>query len=203
MASGLVVCFSGRMASGKSSLSQILASTLGWSRAAFGDYVRTLVANRGGDPNSRQALQDLGQSLVDADPDQFCRDVLKSGHFDPGANFLLDGIRHVDIYNRVRTIVVPSRAILIHLSLDDAEAQKRLEGRNDKTDITLAEKHRVEAEIASSLPHVADRVVDASPAIQEVALQALSVISEFGVDPEVIEQARKKLASIADDGPRL
>jgi adenylate kinase family enzyme len=197
MSSGLVVCFSGRIGSGKTSITQILSTALGWSRAGFGDYLRARIAREGGDPNSRQALQDLGQSLVDADPNGFCLDVLKSGDFQPGGNLLLDGIRHVDIKNRVTKLVAPSHTILVHLTLDDAELLKRIESRpQGSTDLARAETHRVESELVSSLPQIADRVVDASPSIYELAENLLSVIAEFGVEPSIIAQARTILRTI-------
>ena len=58
---------------------------------------------------TREQLQDLGQSLVEADPDAFCRNVLANAGFVPGGNILLDGIRHVDVQRRVASIVKPSR----------------------------------------------------------------------------------------------
>ncbi len=196
MSSGLVVCFSGRIGSGKTSITQILSTALGWPRAGFGDYLRARIAQEGGDPDSRQALQDLGQSLVDADPDGFCLDVLKSANFQPGGDLLLDGIRHVDIKNRITRLVAPSRTILIHLTVDDAELLKRIESRPRGTaDLARAEKHRVESELVSSLPQFADRVVDATPALHALAGNLLSVIAEFGVEPSMIAQARTALGS--------
>jgi hypothetical protein len=200
MSSGLVVCFSGRIGSGKTSITHVLSTALGWSRAGFGDYLRARIAREGGDPNSRQALQDLGQNLVDADPDGFCLDVLKSANFQPGGNLLLDGIRHVDIKNRITRLVAPSRSILIHLTLDDAELLKRIESRpQGSVDLPRAEKHRVESELTSSLPQIADRVVDASPSIHALAGNLLSVIAEFGVEPSVVARARTTLGSMVGE----
>ena len=196
MSSGFVACFSGRIGSGKTSITQILSTALGWPRAGFGDYLRARIAREGGDPNSRQVLQDLGQSLVDTDPDGFCLDVFKSAKFQPGGNLLLDGIRHVDIKNRIAALVAPSRTILIHLTLDDAELLKRVESRSQgNVDLARAEKHRVKSELVNSLPQIADRVVDANLSIQALARNLLSVIGEFGVEPGIIAQARTTLRS--------
>jgi adenylate kinase family enzyme len=195
MSPGLVVCFSGRIGSGKTSITQILSTALGWPRAGFGDYLRARVARDGGDPNSRQALQDLGQALVDADPDGLCLDVLKSANFQPGGNILLDGIRHVDIRNRISRLVSPSRTFLIHLTLDDAELKKRIESRpQGGADLAGAERHRVESELSSSLPRIADRVVDASPPIRAIAGNLLSVMAELGLEASIIAEARTTLA---------
>ena len=80
----LLICFSGQIGSGKTSVSAAVAEALGWRRTGFGDYLRSEIERLGGDPSSRQALQDLGQKLVDEDPTAFCREVLLAGGFRPG-----------------------------------------------------------------------------------------------------------------------
>ena len=85
--------------------------------------------SQGGDPASREALQDLGQSLVDADAEGFVRVVLRSAGFTAGDNLIVDGVRHVDIQTLIAKLVYPSRAFLIHLAVDDANAYARTEGR--------------------------------------------------------------------------
>src|SRR6478609_5730788 len=105
MSHGLVVCFSGRIGSGKTSVTDALSNALGWPKAGFGDYLRERIKREGGDSTSRQALQDLGQSLVDSDADGFCADVISSASFVPGGNLVLEGIRHVDIYRRIARLV--------------------------------------------------------------------------------------------------
>lgn len=89
----VLVCFSGQIGSGKSSVSVAVATALGWSRTGFGDYLRAQIVQAGGDPHSRETLQDLGQRLVEADPEEFCRSVLNDGGFRPGEDFLIDGVR--------------------------------------------------------------------------------------------------------------
>jgi dephospho-CoA kinase len=102
MGAGLVVCFSRRIGSGKSSVTQTLANALRWPRASFGDYVRARVADRGGDPSSRKELQNLGQMLVETDPSGFAAAVLQARGYKRGADLLVDGIRHVAIKRRLR-----------------------------------------------------------------------------------------------------
>lgn len=190
----LVVCFSGRIGSGKSSVTERLAIALDWPRAGFGDYLRGRLAKEGGDPTSREALQDLGQLLVDADPDLFCSNVLTSGDYAPGMSMLLDGIRHVNIYTRIARLVAPSRAPLIHLAADDAQIRERVGGRQQGvTDLQRAQRHRVEADLAASLPAIADVVVDANADLADVLGQCLKALCDFGVSAEVILKARSTL----------
>ena len=60
---GLLVCVSGKIGSGKTWTSVAIAKALGFGYASFGGYVRDRVVDRGGDPDCRELLQDVGQSL--------------------------------------------------------------------------------------------------------------------------------------------
>src|SRR5262249_3604780 len=82
-------CFSGRIGSGKSSVAARLSHALGWPRAGFGEDLRRRIAQEGCDRDSRHALQDLGQTLVDANPDPFWADLASAG-FVAGGNLILD-----------------------------------------------------------------------------------------------------------------
>src|ERR1700730_12449035 len=169
MCDGLVVCFSGRMTSGKTSVIEALAQRLRWRRAAFGAYVRAQLARQGGDPASREALQNLGQSLVDKDPEGFVRAELRSAGFTPGDNLLVDGVRHVDIQTLIANLVQPSRTFLIHLAVDDAHAYARAEGRSQgRVEVVRAEDHRVENDLRQALPSIADQVIDATAPLEAV-----------------------------------
>jgi hypothetical protein len=194
MTRGLVVCLSGRIGSGKSSVASRLGLALGWPKTGFGDYLRCRIAQQGGDPDSRQALQDLGQFLVDTDPDQFCADVLGLAGFAPGGNLVLDGIRHVSIYARITTHVFPSKACLLHLSADDANVKARVASRSHgSADLNRAEAHRVESELLLGLPEIADAVLDSNPPLAHVVAECLSAIESLGIDAELVNSARARL----------
>lgn len=177
---GLVVAFSGRIGSGKSSVAVALADELGWPRAGFGDYLRSEIARRGGDPDSRQALQDYGQSLVEDDPEAFCAAVMASAGFLPGGNLLLDGIRHVAIYRIVQRLVSPSTSRLIYLAADEAVRVERVltRGRADE-DLARAEQHQVEAELVEALPAAADQVLSAQAQLNDLVNACRGLIEEW------------------------
>lgn len=190
MSTGFVISFSGRIASGKTTITQILAKSLGWGRVGFSDYLRLILQERGNAAPTRAQLQDLGQSLVSADPDQFCRNVLAFGGFVPGANILLDGIRHPNIQRQIATLVKPSRSILIHLMADDELVARRVEQRGaSEEEFKRASSHSVE-EGLQLLPAIADYTVDASQAASRVILDCLDALGEAGVDQDKIEHAR-------------
>jgi dephospho-CoA kinase len=174
-----LVCFSGQIGSGKSSASTAVAAALGWRRTGFGDYLRAEIERAGGDPACREALQELGQRLVEADAESFCRSVLDAGGFTPGDDFIVDGVRHVKILRILTRLAEPSATRLLFLSADDARRLVRVEGRPDKADFVRASMHRVEAELQNDLPALADAVIDATRSFAEVVAACLAEISAW------------------------
>jgi AAA domain len=191
---GFAISFSGRIASGKTTITQSLSELLGWRRVGFSDYLRHVLKESGNTTPTREQLQDLGQSLVTADPDQFCRNVLLLGDFVPGGNILLDGIRHVDIQRRIARLVEPSRAILIHLAADDELVERRIEHRGaSKKEFKRASSHPVERELQQSLPSIADYTVDAKGDLPVVISGCLEALDNAGVEQETLARAWHRL----------
>lgn len=164
----LLLCFSGQIGSGKSSVSIAVADALGWKRTGFGDYLRAEIVHSGGHPGAREALQELGQSRVDADPVAFCRDVLDFGGFVADEGFVIDGIRHVGIYDVLVDLAAPASARLIFLQAGNITRAARVQPRSDHEDLVRAELHRVEAELGNELPQRADAVINAELSFDEV-----------------------------------
>ena len=161
----LLLCFSGQIGSGKSSVSAAVAQALGWQRTGFGDYLRAEIVRRGGDPDDRQSLQDLGQTLVCADPEAFCRDVLAAGGFNPGDNFIIDGIRHIGIFEILARLSQLNDAKLLFLGAGEAVRAARITSRTDAADFARASAHPVEAELDRALPEFADGHIDADQSL--------------------------------------
>lgn len=177
----VLLCFSGRIGSGKSSVSLALAEALGWRRASFGDFLRGEIRRLGGDPSDRQTLQDLGQQRVDSDAPAFCRDVLAAGGFLPSDHLIVDGIRHVRIFDLLTEACVPLKARLVFLAAHDETISERVGKRGDAHDHARATGHRVEAEMRDDLPRRADALVDADRPFDEVVAECLRLVSRWDV----------------------
>lgn len=174
---GLVVCLSGRIGSGKSSVATALSERLGWLRAGFGDYLRREIVRQGGDPNSREALQDMGQALVEADAAGFCRAVASDVGFVPGGNLVIDGVRHANIHLCLRSVVAPSACKLIFLAANEEERLRRVAQRPlGEADFARAEVHAAEADMAAELPRMADCVIDGALPLETVVLTCMKEI---------------------------
>lgn len=135
----LLLCFSGQIGSGKSSISAAVAKCLDCQLTSFGDYLRAEIRRSGGDPLNRQVLQDFGQRRISEDPVVFCREVLAFGGFQPGQHFVLDGIRHVTIFDVLKIEARPSKARLLFLAASDAARFARVKHRTDSEDL---DRHR-------------------------------------------------------------
>ena len=175
----MLLCFSGQIGSGKSSVSTAVANALGWRRTGFGNYLRGEIARRGGDPDDRKALQDLGQARVVDDAASFCWDVLTEGGFKPGEDFIIDGIRHVSIFEILEQLGSPSDAKLFFLSAGDVIRSTRVQTRVDAADLARASNHRVEAELRDALPDRAYSVIDADQAIEQVVSDCLGWVRKW------------------------
>lgn len=189
--SGLIVCFAGKIGSGKTSITEALSECLGWTRVGFGDYVRAELARRGGNPENRLELQDLGQDLVDSDVVALCRSVLTPQVLVPGGALLVDGIRHAAVYQAITELIRPSRACLVFLQTADEVRMTRAHARGE-SDFLSAEVHRAEAELDGTLPAMADVVIDASGSFQQTLLGCLDALSAQGIDPDVARIARQR-----------
>jgi len=178
----LLLCFSGQIGSGKSSVSTAVACALGWRRGGFGDYLRGELTRMGGNPDDRKALQDLGQARVASDPVAFCSDVLTSSGFLPGDNFVIDGIRHVGIFDILAKICKPTQARLLFLGALEATRITRIAARADSQDFERASNHEVEAELREALPQRADGLIGADGPLDRIVADCLDMVWRWRKD---------------------
>ena len=156
----LVLGFSGRVASGKSSLSAAIAEELGVPRISFGGYVRSVAQYLGLDAESRSVLQDVGNLLVNY-PAPFCTKVLEQTGYLAGMPIVIDGIRHEEIADELRRQIVPAAFALIYVSADEATIQRRLQQRGNMDFLTgHLEDDPTEMQVRTTLPNLADLVID-------------------------------------------
>jgi dephospho-CoA kinase len=154
----------GRIGSGKTSLSASLADRLRCPRASFGDYVRSIAIDRGLDAGDRRVLQDTGDDLIAAGWRTFCEDVLRSAGY-AGGVVVVDGIRHADASQMMRTLVSPTPWLVVAVRSEDATRWSRLASRGfDDAGTTEAESHPNEREVKSVIAS-ADLVVSSESSL--------------------------------------
>ena len=162
------VGFSGRIASGKTSLASELAKSLGCPVASFGEYVRYIAMDRGLE-TERGVLQEIGESLINTGIPSLCESVLAHASWTPAKSIVIEGIRHMGVLAALRDLLQPLDLIHIHLSVGDRAQRERLKSRNSNARgiDRKVEKHSTEIEVLSVLPDIADVVIDGTQPIGE------------------------------------
>jgi dephospho-CoA kinase len=156
----LVIAFSGRISSGKTSLARAVAVRGHAKYASFGEYIREVAAFIGRDAEDRKTLQEVGAFLA-SHPESLCKKTLESAAYQPGSPLVVDGIRHVEVLNTLRSQVQPSELVLVHVMAPDSSVRRRLrEGRNINDNIKVLEQHSTEEQVNNALPLVADLIVN-------------------------------------------
>ncbi|GAA4506600.1 hypothetical protein GCM10023172_35970 [Hymenobacter ginsengisoli] len=165
----MVLAFSGKIGSGKSSVSAAAADALNLPWVSFGDYVRKQAVAKHLE-SSRQNLQDLGQKLLKADAEGFCQAVLSQAP-DWQHGLVVDGIRHVDVLTIIKRLVIPQQLIHIHLALDEPMREARVtsrEGVVEESERIRMNNHPTEEQVLELLPSIADVVVSSTGTLDTV-----------------------------------
>jgi dephospho-CoA kinase len=131
-----VICLSGAPGSGKTTIAKAVAADAGLRWGSFGDYVRSR-AREQGLSTERESLQSLGQSLVDQGPRDFCQATLDWLGWTPPHGLVLEGLRHVSVYEALRAIVRPIHVFLIFVDVDKGIQRERLKSRSGE-ELSLA-----------------------------------------------------------------
>jgi len=162
----MVIVFSGKIGSGKSAVSSLVASQLEFVKVSFGDYVRASVSAKGGDPLSRKELQDEGQRQVEASPKSFLSSTLKFHDWDSNFSVVVDGLRHTSVLSAMRDHF-KDQLFHIHLEVVDTLATERaLERGDEQSNLEGALERIVEPDVSSVLRLAADLVLDAEEPIE-------------------------------------
>lgn len=158
---GIAIC--GLISSGKTTLTNLLATKYEWDRISFGAYIRHY-AEISDYPMNRDTYQGLGQKLFERlGASDFLNIVIK--HNAPRTKVhLFDGIRHVQIIYAMKQIY--AQTFVIYVNVDDKIRYERYSQRNARGDkqvsykdfIELSNK-QVESEI-SDISSIADLVIN-------------------------------------------
>jgi dephospho-CoA kinase len=174
-----VLGFAGKVGSGKSTVSARVAEALAWPRASFGDYLREVARSKGLD-GSREVLQELGASLVQSGPDEFCRALLTHCGWSAGEPLVVDGIRHEEVANALRRLVAPLELRLIFMETDDRLRHERLRERDSATSEKLEriESHSTEQQAKERLAGVADLCLQGDRPLSELVSTVLNWVHQ-------------------------
>lgn len=159
-----IIGISGRICSGKSYAADLIASDLSFPVASFGSYLKYYCA-KNGLPTDRKSLQDVGQNLVDTNPNQFVISVIN--HFIGNkSTIIIEGIRHHSIFEIINTLSVNTLFIFVDADQETrynryAQGKKDSDQLKTRSQFLEADNHPVELEI-ESLKLLCDIVVDST-----------------------------------------
>jgi transcriptional regulator with XRE-family HTH domain/cytidylate kinase len=175
----LVLAFSGKIGSGKTTLSQQVADALGWRRASFGEYVCTFALSQGLEV-SRDVLQELGESLVARGPDDFCKTVLAHFGWNSGEPLVIDGVRHAAVFEALRRLVAPLELRLVYVNVDENTRLKRLQQTDRDVIARLkdVESHSTEREVTDKLPSLASRHVQGDRPAKDIVREIVGWVHQ-------------------------
>ncbi len=174
--STIALALAGGRGSGKTSVASRVTSRVGGNRASFGEYVRS-EARRLGIEETTESLQVLGQRLVEAGPREFAANVLRIAGWNGKGVLIIDGLRHLEILEALRSLLSPVQLRLVLLKVDSEVRRKRLEQRGDDiSNFDRADSAPTEVQVFGPLATAADMVVNGSHPPDEIAV---SIIQTF------------------------
>lgn len=155
-----VICISGRIGSGKSTLCTELSSRLNCVGLSVSDYLIHLAIQRGLAVN-RHTLQTIGEEEIQKGWNKFCTAFLKYAGRQEGQSIVIGGIRHIDFFKEIKNIVKPLPCFLVFLEIDPSVRKKRLFERDKEQAALTNEEHSTES-YYDDLVRNADFVFDTS-----------------------------------------
>jgi dephospho-CoA kinase len=159
---GSIIGMTGKIASGKTTISSLLAQELKIKKASFGEYVRKVAKERGEDIYSRATLQKVGELLINSDIHSFCLNVLKQVEWKPGDSVVIEGIRHVEVLKKLKEITAPSDFFLVFIDIDEKIRLDRIQIRDTNTikEQRLIDNHSTEIHVKGHLLQMADIIIN-------------------------------------------
>jgi dephospho-CoA kinase len=173
MGMAFAVAFSGKIGSGKTTISTAVSQSLGCKRASFGDYVRHIVSERGLEL-TRANLQRVGTEILEADRFEFCKNVLLYSGWSQGESLVIDGLRHSETISPLNQLVSPAQLRIVYVDIDERSRFERLGIRAEVySALLLADAHSSEQQVTTTLQDVAEMTLDGRKPIEDCVATVL------------------------------
>lgn len=140
---GYVICISGKIGSGKSTITQAICALSGMTSRSTGEFVRKVAIQRGIKEIDRSILRRIGVEYISKGWDIFCHSFLQYCDWTPGRAFVIDGIRHIGFYEGIKSLIAPTKSFLVYIEIDEAERASRIQLR-DQSNLPENDQHETE-----------------------------------------------------------
>ncbi len=146
----------GEISSGKSTLAKKLASQLQIPKASFGGYLLHYCEKNNIPESLRGDLQDLGQSMIETDPDAFLKNVIKFS-LQNSTNAIFEGVRHHVILDAITEISDNCTVVFIDATYEQRlnrflNREKEIDEGKNENDFLKASSHPVELQVKELKP---------------------------------------------------
>lgn len=176
----VAVGFSGKIKSGKTTISQRVADQFGTKRASFGDFVRSICLSKQLNVASRDVLQAVGEATINEQGwPKFCASLLEFSDWEPNNPIVIDGIRHTEALHHLRVLLAPLQLVLVYVDVSQAIQDDRFTSLDGSTSLQTAMLHSTERDVESSLKDAADLVVSGVCEVDHTVSEINEFLSEF------------------------
>lgn len=167
----IILAFSGRIGSGKTSVSKRIARDLDYRYASFSSYLHKLARSGGLATPSRRDLQRIAEAEIEKGWEQFCLGLLRDASWQSGESIVLDGVRHILAVQTLKRIGGTDRFALVWIEIPDGDLAGRLQkkGIASLDELRMIERHPAEGDVERGLKETADLIVDGSRSLDEIA----------------------------------
>jgi len=173
------ICIAGKIACGKSTVSEVIMRHFGFPKVSFGDILRkySLIQNL---PQTREVLQNLGQKILDqCGYDGFLKWVMdNSPNIDWNGPLIIDGLRHIPVYEHI--VELFPETILVYCKCDVRTQINRIVSRDKitKEETIKIVSHSTEKYIQELEPY-AHIVYQSDSNMQDIIRQIDKLIQNF------------------------
>jgi hypothetical protein len=141
--------------------------------------VRT-IATQNGLPAVRETLQAVGESLVRTNVEQFCSAVLGQVVWKPGDALIIDGIRHLEVLQVLKQLVLPAQLKLLYVEVAITERRRRLiDSEKTAKSLEELEAHSTEHDVTTALKSQADVIIEGTRTMKVIVDEIVSWASKF------------------------
>lgn len=193
---GKIICIVGKIASGKTTVANELASAMKGEQFSISDYLKYCLKERGIENPSRTQLQELGEEFITKGWENFCENFLKFINYDESKIYIIDGIRHKNFFTALCKKSYPINPILVFLNVDNEVLEYR---KNERQEAEYDERRLAEGNLTDlfKLADIIIRTMDkrVTEIVDEVlqGLESTPIVNKVEDDKIVLQDLKDEI----------
>ncbi|CRL34772.1 MazG-like family protein [Agathobacter rectalis] len=143
-----VICISGKIGSGKTTIGKMIANEIGGIHGSVSDFLKAELKKQGITTPTREQLQNFGENYIENGCVEFASQTVKYIGRKKELPFVIDGVRHVNFLNAIKMICWPAPVYEVVLQANDDTLQQHIAIRGAEV---LDSTHRAEGNLEELL----------------------------------------------------